>query len=289
MENIFSYQEFVKRNIGFVSEKEQQLLRKANILIIGVGGMGGAAIACLARAGVENFVFVDIDYFEISNLNRQVFSNLDVIGKDKAESTKEALLKINPELNLILLRENWLESLDEILPKISLVINGCDDINSTIQLMRKCKQHGKFAIDAFASTFPNVYVFHPNGKLPEENLKFKTTSLSPSNFSDEIIAECAQKEIEYVLTHSNSANYVEIEIAKEMINGKRKRISFAPMVITTGNMMAYEAIKIILNKKNIASVKGIFFNPYQHKIERPKSFITATIRRYFVKQFISKL
>ena len=64
----FTYQKFTTRNIGFVTEKEQSLLKHTRIFVPGVGGMGSAAVACLARAGVGHFIISDIDQFEISNL-----------------------------------------------------------------------------------------------------------------------------------------------------------------------------------------------------------------------------
>lgn len=101
MEKIaFSYSEFTTRNIGFVSENEQNTLKNTRVFIAGVGGMGGAALACLARMGIEHFIIADIDHFEISNLNRQIFSNLDVLGKDKAEVTAVALKNINPNISI---------------------------------------------------------------------------------------------------------------------------------------------------------------------------------------------
>jgi tRNA A37 threonylcarbamoyladenosine dehydratase len=48
----FSYDEFITRNIGFVSEAEQARLRAARVFVAGVGGMGGAALACLVRSGI---------------------------------------------------------------------------------------------------------------------------------------------------------------------------------------------------------------------------------------------
>ena len=62
----FSYKEFTTRNIGFVTESEQASLKSSKIFVAGTGGMGGAAIACLARMGVGEFIFADLDEFEVT-------------------------------------------------------------------------------------------------------------------------------------------------------------------------------------------------------------------------------
>ena len=77
----FDYGEMTTRNRGFVTGAEQEMLRDARVFIPGVGGMGGAAFMALVRAGVGKFVIADIDVFEISNLNRQLFSRADTIGR----------------------------------------------------------------------------------------------------------------------------------------------------------------------------------------------------------------
>lgn len=289
MEIKFTYEEFTTRNIGFISLKEQETLKNTTVFIPGVGGMGGAALACLARSGVGNFIIADIDYFEISNLNRQIFSSMDVIGKDKAEVTKLILSTINPEINVEIRDGNWVNELDSILKKTNIVINGCDDIKCTIQLMRKCKEYALPAIDAFASPLPNIYVVKPTEKRPEEAFGFPSAKIPMKNITKEIEMLCLQKEVEHIAIHSNSLNYIDLNIAKEIMNGTRKRISFAPMVWTTGCMMAYEAVRLILNKKGGPDVSGIFFNPWTYKIEKPKGFLIAAIRRYFVRKMMRKL
>ena len=93
----FTYSEFTTRNLGFVSEEEQQALKDARVFVCGTGGMGGCAIMALIRAGVGNLILADLDAFEISNLNRQLFATLDTVAQDKAESTRNQCLRINPE------------------------------------------------------------------------------------------------------------------------------------------------------------------------------------------------
>jgi hypothetical protein len=74
-----------------------------------------------------------------------------------------------------------------------------------------------------------------------------------------------------------------------MVSGKRKRISFAPMVWSTGCLMAYEAIRVLLGKPGGPGPRGIFLNPWTHRIERPKNALVAAIRRVFVRRFLKSL
>ena len=286
---IFNYEEFTTRNIGFVTKDEQGKLRDAKIFIAGTGGMGGAAIANLARCGVGEFIFADIDTFEVSNLNRQIFANLDTIGTEKAEATKEGLLKINPNIKLTIYGKEWTDKIDEILPKVDLAINGCDDVRATLLLMRKAKEHNKIVIDAFASTLPSVYVIKPQDPRPEVTFKYPSVNREISSLSDVEVSLIVQKEVEYVMTNSTTANHVVMEAAIEMVSGTRSRFSFAPMVLMTGCLMCYEAVKIILNKKTSADYKGIFINPWTYKVERPLNPIFAFIKGLLVRNFLKRM
>ena len=82
----FDYAEFTTRNLGFLTPAEQAALREGAVFVAGVGGMGGACFLALVRAGVGRFAVCDIDVFETSNLNRQVFAFTDTVGQDKAEA-----------------------------------------------------------------------------------------------------------------------------------------------------------------------------------------------------------
>lgn len=93
----FDYDEFTMRNTGFVTPDEQARLRAAAVFVAGVGGMGGACLASLARAGVGRIGVADIERFELSTLNRQVFASLDTVGDEKAMASALAVHRINPE------------------------------------------------------------------------------------------------------------------------------------------------------------------------------------------------
>lgn len=71
-------------------------LRNAKFLVCGAGAVGGFAIEALARTGAQNFVIVDGDSFDITNINRQLGALSSTVGQKKAEVWKCRILEINP-------------------------------------------------------------------------------------------------------------------------------------------------------------------------------------------------
>lgn len=285
----FSYEEFTHRNIGFVTETEQQSLRAGRVLVCGVGGMGGACLQALVRAGVGHFAVADFDVFEVSNLNRQVFANLDTVGTPKVDATVAQLKRINPQVELETLGAEWTERLDDLLKRYKIVVNGMDDMAAGIALYRKAREHGATVIDAYTAPLPSVIVVKPGDPLPEERLGYPTPGQDWKALSAETRQACVGLEIEYVLIHSSSARHIELDIAKDLLSGKRKRMSFAPMVITTGNLMAFEVLKLILGRAPSADFRGYFLNPWTMQVEKPRNPLMATVVRFLVRRFISKL
>lgn len=285
----FTYAEFTTRNIGFVSEAEQQRLFAGRVLVIGVGGMGGAAVQSLARAGVGGFGIADIDTFEVSNLNRQVFADLDSINEDKAAETAKRLRCINPQLSLEVFGSNWREQLDALLSRYPIVINGMDDIVAGIDLYRRARVHGVTVIDAYTSPLPSVTVVRPHDPRPEERLGFPSRGKDVNTLDPNVSAACFMREMEHVLVHSSSVRHIDMTVALELVSGKRKRMSFAPMVITTGNLMAFEVVKLILGRVPTADCRGYFFNPWNMRVERPLPGIVATPKRLLVRRFLARM
>lgn len=289
IKNSFNYNEFIHRNIGFVSDEEQLQLKETVVFVCGVGGMGGACLQSLVRMGIQNFIIADFDVFEMSNLNRQVFANLYTINKEKTQATKDALLAINPCLTIQIYGEEWINRLDEILSKKPIIINGMDDIKSGILLYRKAQIHGCTVIDAYTSPLPSVTVVKPESPRPELRFNYPTVHKAWEEITDKDIHDCLLLELEYTLIHSNPLSYIELKYAKELILGKRKRMSFAPMVILTGNLMAYETLKLKIQPDKTTSYKGYFFDVLNMKILHPKNKLTAWILQKMVRKFMRKL
>jgi molybdopterin/thiamine biosynthesis adenylyltransferase len=86
------------RQIRFFGEDGQEALKKTNVFIAGAGGLGSAISIYMAAAGFGLIRIVDCDYVEQSNLNRQILHWSGDVGRMKAESAKETLMGINPEI-----------------------------------------------------------------------------------------------------------------------------------------------------------------------------------------------
>jgi molybdopterin/thiamine biosynthesis adenylyltransferase len=285
----FDYYSFTGRNIGFIDEREQQLLRQARVFVCGVGGMGGAAFMALARAGVGKFVIADIDRFEVSNLNRQVFAFADEVGREKAEVAAEAAKRINPTIEVEVLGENWTSELPGIAQRCPVIVNGMDDIAAGVHLYRTAKRADATVIDAYMSPLPSVIVVRPGDPRPEERLGFPTTAKDWTAITDDDRRAAMRAEIEHVMLHSSSRNYVDLAIAGEVAAGRRSRMSFAPMVISTGMLMAYEAVALILGRTSGTDCRGWFLNPHRPAIEKPRNVLVAALLRPLVRRAIDQL
>lgn len=289
MTDAFTYAEFTTRNIGFVTEDQQDQLRAARVFVCGTGGMGGACVLALARAGLGHFDLADLDAFEISNLNRQVFATLDTIGEKKAEATREQCLKINPDIAIAVHGADWVEDVDKLVEQADVVVNGTDDLGASLLLYRTARRLGKPVIDAYASPLPSVYVTRPGAPMPEERLAYGTMSTPWNAITKAQRAQAFLSEVEHVMLNSSSRHHIDIELAGEVAAGKRSRMSFAPMVITTGMLMAYEAIALVLGQTTRTDARGWFFNPHAGKIERPRNALVAAILRPLVRRYLQNL
>src|SRR6478672_10080770 len=93
----FNYRQAFARNIGWVTEDEQALLRGKRVAIAGGGGVGGVHLLTLARLGVGAFHIADLDRFELANFNRQVGATIGTLGRSKVDVLAEMAADINPE------------------------------------------------------------------------------------------------------------------------------------------------------------------------------------------------
>ena len=124
---------------GLVKDKIDEI-KNLNVLIIGLGGVGGYTVESLVRCGVQNLTLVDGDVIETSNINRQLIALNNNVGKYKTEEWKKRILLINDKANVKLITkmidENNINDL--FLEKYDYVIDVCDTSKVKEELIKIC-------------------------------------------------------------------------------------------------------------------------------------------------------
>ena len=132
-----------ERLITLIGEDNVNKLKKANVLIVGLGGVGGYALETLVRSGIYNLTIVDGDIVELSNLNRQIISKQDVVGRPKALVAQARTLEINPDVNLKVINKFISEDNFSLLKidEYDYVIDACDDLNLKMLLIKNADKY----------------------------------------------------------------------------------------------------------------------------------------------------
>ena len=121
-----------------------ETLRKAKVMVFGVGGVGSHCIEALARCGVGNLVLIDNDTLSMTNINRQSIAYHSTIGKYKTEVMKERIADICPETK-VTTYERFIgrDNLDDILEaKPDYIIDAIDNVTAKLALVEKAAECG---------------------------------------------------------------------------------------------------------------------------------------------------
>jgi len=126
------------RIISLIGKDKFNLLKEKKVLIVGLGGVGGYAFETLVRSGIKYIDIVDFDKIDISNLNRQIITNMSNIGELKVEETKKRGISINSDI-VVNIYNTFLDSknINKILSKnYDYIIDACDTVNTKIELIK---------------------------------------------------------------------------------------------------------------------------------------------------------
>ncbi len=124
-----------------IGNEKYEFLKNANVLIMGLGGVGSFAAEFIARAGVGKMTIVDGDTVDASNMNRQLPALISNIGKQKAEVVSARLNDINPELNLTII-SNFIteEEMENLVTSgnFDYVVDAIDTLAPKLNLIETC-------------------------------------------------------------------------------------------------------------------------------------------------------
>jgi molybdopterin-synthase adenylyltransferase len=189
----------------------QERLLGSHALLIGAGGLGSPVALYLGSAGVGRITVIDDDTVDETNLQRQIAHNLARVGRPKADSVREAIAAINPDVQVNAIRQRADDALlDALVPTADVVIDGCDNFATRQMVNRACVRHRKPLVSGAAIRL--------DGQLAVFDAR-------------EAEAPC------YACVFPPQADVEEVRCATMGV--------FAPLVGIVGTLQAAEALKIL--------------------------------------------
>lgn len=233
------------RNLGFISQAEQEKIHQSTVAIAGAGGDGGALALQLARLGFGTIKLADPDPFEVENLNRQAVCTNETVGVNKAQAVAEYLHKINPDIKTPLYTEGVTESnVEDFLNDADLLIDETEfTIHSLgVMLARAAREKGIPNLMALNIGFgATVTTYHPEGLSLEKSLGLSETAS---------LSEIATAEVSLSRWLPYIPNYGDINVLKKVSDGEKSAPSIAPGVAMAASVASTQSLLNILHGQN---------------------------------------
>ncbi|RKD28811.1 HesA/MoeB/ThiF family protein [Thermohalobacter berrensis] len=127
------------KNMNMLTKEENDRLGKFKVCVVGCGGLGGYVIEMLARLGIGYLTVVDADKFDETNLNRQILSNTDTLGKSKSITAQERIKLVNPLVEVEPINKRVTKNnCEDIIKGHDVVVDAVDNIDTKIILQDTC-------------------------------------------------------------------------------------------------------------------------------------------------------
>ena len=229
--------QIILKKIGLAGQKK---IFSANVLIIGLGGLGCPLLTYLVASGVGKIGIVDFDKVEVSNLNRQTLFNPSDIGKFKVKQAKIRVNKINKKIKIVPFQEKITsKNIDKILKNFSIICDGTDNYKSRYIINDYCLKNKKILITSAISKF--------DGHLMNFNFKKK--------------GPCFRCFMPNLPDFENNCQIDGI---------------FSPVAGIMGTLLANEVLKCILNYKNNLNNQILIFDALKTEFRKSKISINPT-------------
>lgn len=152
------------RNKNMINDEDQETLASKRVVVLGCGGLGGYIIEMLARLGVGDLKVVDFDFFDPTNLNRQLLSSEENIGDSKVGAAIERIHSINSDTKVTgVMRRVDENNLKEIISGYDLVVDALDSIPLKIGVENICSDEGITLVHgAIGGWIAQIAVIRPN-------------------------------------------------------------------------------------------------------------------------------
>lgn len=225
------------RTIGLVGDEAFEKIRKASVLVFGLGGVGSYVCEGLARAGVGCIGLVDSDNVSESNINRQLVADYDTVGMAKVDVEEKRILKVLPDCKvkkykLFYLPESEESSLIDFC-QYDYVVDAIDTVSAKLDIIQRAKEAGAKVISSMGT----------GNKL--DNTRFEVSDISKTSVCP--LAKVMRKELRNRGVKDVKVVYSKEEPAKPMVDDGKKvpaSISFVPSV--AGLIIAGEVINDLI-------------------------------------------
>jgi molybdopterin/thiamine biosynthesis adenylyltransferase len=257
----FVYDEAFSRNLGWVTEAEQQALRSKRIAIAGLGGVGGSHLLTLTRLGIGSFHLADFDRFALANFNRQAGATMTSIDQPKLDVIAAMALDINPELRLTRFPMGvTVDGIDAFLEGVDLYVDGLDYFALDIRrkVFARCAELGIPAVTAAPLGMGVALLNFMPGQMTFEDY-FRLEGLKPD-----------EQSIRFLLGLSPSMLQLRYLADRSRVNFAEKRGPSTVMACQLcAGFAATEALKILLKRgRIIAAPRGVHFDAYRYRFTR---------------------
>lgn len=210
-------------------------LNNSKVAIFGIGGVGSFTVEALARGGIGNFILVDKDDVDLTNINRQIIATSKTVGKPKVEVAKERILEINPNANVEIYKEFFMPETNGILDKtITYIVDAVDTVTAKIELVKRANE----------LNIPIISCMGTGNKL--DPTKFEVSDIYKTSVCP--LAKVMRKELKTRGIKKLKVIYSKenpIKVNKEPVKQVPGSISFVPSV--AGLIIAGEVIKDIID------------------------------------------
>lgn len=129
---------------AIIGENNLNLIQSKNIIVIGIGGVGGYVVEALVRSGITHITIVDNDTVDITNINRQIIATHSTLNKYKVDVMEERLKDINPEVEVTKMNKTLTPDLEGLnLDDYDYIVDCIDDTPVKVSLARYVIEHNK--------------------------------------------------------------------------------------------------------------------------------------------------
>ncbi len=261
------YKEIFSRNIGILTNSDQDKLYKCSVAIAGVGGVGGLLAERLIRLGIGQLKITDPGYFEKSNSNRQFCSSSLNLGRNKAEAVFSHIKDINLEAKIF-----WSPTGIKNENDANLLVNDCDVVidemdmglfKESILLQRAARRKGIYYMFSVAYGFGAlIAVFDPRGTTLEE---YNGLSKSVDADDPQKLHITFEKIMPVIPSYATEVN---LETLHKMHIGELPGSATSVGAGLAAILAANETMNIILKKRRIiAAPEYIYIDLFDQKFE----------------------